>query len=64
MLPSEPDNGLISDLYHIGKRGSFEARKRGQDDALFKFVAGTALIWIGGTMALNAWNKLHGGKGR
>lgn len=64
MLPDLPDSGLVSDIYHIGKRGSFEARKRGESNETFKLVMAAALIWMGAKMGLEAFEKMHGGRGR
>lgn len=62
--PTLPDKGLVHDIYDIGKRGHFESQKKGQPEPTFKLVMGAALVWIGAEMLLEAWNKMHGGRGR
>ena len=64
MYPVPTDSGVLSDLFHLGKRGSQEARKRGENDSGFKMMMGVALIAIGSTMMLENFEKMHGGRGR
>lgn len=64
MMPNLPDGGLVSDIYHLGKRGSFEARKRGDSDQTFKLLMSAALIVMGCKMGMEAFEKMRGGRGR
>lgn len=64
MHPPFPDSGFISDIYHVSKRGSFEAKKRGESDQLFKFAMAATLVYIGCKMGLDAFQKTQGGRGR
>lgn len=63
MLPNLNEGGLLSHAYHFAKSGEIESRKNGKPEPSYKIVMGLALIFIGAQMTLDAWNKMHGGKG-
>lgn len=54
-----PDPGIVSDVYHFSRRGSFEAKHRGESDHTFKMVMAASLIFMGARMAFDTWNKMH-----
>jgi hypothetical protein len=64
MLPNPNDGGLLSHAYHFSKSADIESRKRGREEPVLKLVMGGALVIIGARMAMDAWQKMHGGRVR
>jgi len=56
--------GLPNDMLHVFQRNYHDKRRRGQRDDTSLLLMGAMMTFIGVKMSLDAWNRMHGGRGR